>query len=104
MHRTTPYMHHRSAQSTCVYLHTFMSHANTKGTDERKPKHKLELKGKLIRQMTPFMVTPEEEEGIGVPYLERPQIQNTLFSLINFTVGTRSIPIFTSILKYPRST
>ena len=54
--------------------------------------------------MTTFMVTPEEEEGIGVPYLERPQIQNALFSLINFTVGTRSIPIFTSILKYPRST
>ena len=55
-----------------------MSHANTKGTDERKPKHTLELKGEVIRQMTTFMVTPEEEEGIGVPDLETPQVEDAL--------------------------
>lgn len=38
----------------------------------------LEFEGEVIRQMSAFMITTEEEERIWVPDLEGPQIQDTL--------------------------
>lgn len=38
----------------------------------------LELEGKVICQVTALVVPAEKEEGIGVPNLEGPQVENTL--------------------------
>lgn len=37
-----------------------------------------ELEGEVVRQVTALMVTTEEEQSIGVPYFEGPEVQHTL--------------------------
>lgn len=40
----------------------------------------LELEGEVVGEMAAFVVASEEEEGVGVPDLEGPEIQNALRS------------------------
>jgi hypothetical protein len=37
-----------------------------------------ELEGEVICEMSAFVIATEEEEGVGVPDLERPQVQYAL--------------------------
>lgn len=38
----------------------------------------LELEGEVVGEMSTFMVSPEQEERVGVPYFEGPEIENAL--------------------------
>jgi hypothetical protein len=40
----------------------------------------LELEREVVGQVTTLVVTTEKEEGVGVPHLERPEVENTLKS------------------------
>jgi hypothetical protein len=53
--------------------------------------------------MSAFVIAPEEEDGIRVPDLERPEVENTLRSGLD--KGPRlGRSAHTSMLKYPLST
>ena len=57
-----------------------------------------ELEGEVVRQVTALMVTTEEEQSIGVPYFEGPEVQ---YTLDNCQCGAQCQTIrgLTSILK-----
>lgn len=42
-----------------------------------------QLEGKIVGQMTAFMVASKQPEGIGIPNFERPQVQDALLSEIS---------------------
>lgn len=37
-----------------------------------------ELEGEIVGQVAAFMVASQEEQGVGVPHLQGPQVQHTL--------------------------
>jgi hypothetical protein len=37
-----------------------------------------ELEGEIVGQVAAFMVASQEEQGVGVPHLQGPQVQYTL--------------------------
>ena len=57
----------------------------------------LQLEGEVISQMTTFVVSSEQPKRIGVPNLQRPQVQNAL-QLSTFATWCRGRDL-TSILK-----
>jgi hypothetical protein len=42
-------------------------------------KHTFELESEIVCEMPAFMIATEKEEGVGIPDLEGPQIQNALW-------------------------
>lgn len=52
-------------------------------TTARLHVHTFELEGEVIGQMTTFVVSSQEEQGIRVPYFQRPQIQDTLQAAVS---------------------
>jgi hypothetical protein len=65
----------------------------------------LEFEGEVISQMSTFVIASQEEDGIGIPDLKRPQVEYTLRGQGEARLR-HSIGYFmrTSILKYPLST
>lgn len=39
-----------------------------------------ELEGEVVGEMATFVVSPKKPKGVGIPDLERPQIQNALWN------------------------
>ena len=37
-----------------------------------------ELEGKVVGQVAALVIAPQEEERVGVPHLERPEVQDAL--------------------------
>ena len=64
----------------------------------------LELEGEVVGQVATLVIPAQEEDRIGIPYFERPEIEYTLEVLLDMTVGDGKERIRTSMLKYPRST
>lgn len=64
----------------------------------------LEFKREVIGQVATFMVAAQQPQGIGIPDLQRPQVQNALCKVSTLlTAGIHRIRP-TSMLKYPLST
>jgi hypothetical protein len=65
----------------------------------------LEFEGEVISQMSTFVIASQEEDGIGIPDLKRPQVEYTLRGRGEARLR-HQIGYFmrTSILKYPLST
>lgn len=61
-----------------------------------------ELEGEVVGQMATFVVTTKQPKCVGIPDLQRPQVQHALLILAN--AHWLLLPTRTSILKYPRST
>jgi hypothetical protein len=48
------------------------------GLGYRRGKLTLEFEGEVICEMATFVVSAQQEQGIGVPYLETPQVEHAL--------------------------
>ena len=59
----------------------------------------LELEGEVIGQMATLVVTTHEPEGVGVPNLETPEVENTLHVMSDWRIHRRAMEEHTSILK-----
>lgn len=65
----------------------------------------LKLEGEVVSQVPAFMIASQKEDGIGVPDLERPQVEDTLHRQDELPRKHQQVAsLRTSMLKYPLST
>lgn len=63
----------------------------------------LQFEGKVVGKVATLVISAKEEKSIGVPHLQRPEVQHTLSS-VSYSAPLRPERRLTSIEKYPRST
>lgn len=74
-----PCRRHKCALNICACLSGVgVSGDDIGGRETWWSERTFELEGEVICEMSAFVIATEEEEGVGVPDLERPQVQYAL--------------------------
>jgi hypothetical protein len=51
------------------------------GSGYKRARPTFEFEGEVVRQMSTFVITAKQKEGVRVPDLERPEVQHALTAL-----------------------